>query len=31
LKHFGGLTGDLLGAFIEGMEAVLWLIVCVLL
>lgn len=26
-KHFGGITGDLAGAFIEGMEAVLWLVV----
>ncbi|NYF23457.1 adenosylcobinamide-GDP ribazoletransferase [Sporosarcina sp. JAI121] len=24
LKHFGGVSGDLCGAFIEGMEAVLW-------
>ena len=27
LKHFGGVTGDLSGAFIEGAEAVLWLAV----
>ena len=27
LKHFGGVTGDLSGAFIEGMEAFLWLVV----
>ena len=27
LKHFGGVTGDLLGAFIEGMEVILWLAV----
>ncbi|MBO0601099.1 adenosylcobinamide-GDP ribazoletransferase [Sporosarcina sp. E16_3] len=27
LKHFGGVTGDLCGAFIEGMEVVLWLAV----
>ncbi len=27
LKHFGGVTGDLAGAFVEGMEAVLWLVV----
>lgn len=27
LKHFGGVTGDLCGAFIEGMEALLWLAV----
>ena len=26
LKHFGGVTGDLSGAFIEGMEAVLWIV-----
>ena len=26
-RHFGGITGDLAGAFIEGMEMVLWLIV----
>lgn len=26
-KHFGGVTGDLCGAFIEGMEALLWLTV----
>lgn len=26
-KHFGGITGDLAGAFIEGMEAILWLVV----
>ena len=25
-KHFGGVTGDLSGAFIEGMEAVLWIV-----
>lgn len=31
LKHFGGVTGDLAGAFVEGMEAVLWLGVLVLL
>ncbi|WP_336822843.1 adenosylcobinamide-GDP ribazoletransferase [Sporosarcina sp. USHLN248] len=29
LKHFGGVTGDLCGAFIEGMEAVLWIVVIV--
>lgn len=29
LKHFGGVTGDLLGSFIEGMEAVLWIVVLV--
>jgi len=27
LKHFGGVSGDLCGAFIEGMEALLWLAV----
>lgn len=27
LKHFGGVSGDLCGAFIEGMEALLWLVV----
>ena len=27
LNHFGGVTGDLCGAFIEGMEALLWLTV----
>lgn len=26
-RHFGGMTGDLLGAFYEGVELVLWLIV----
>lgn len=29
LKHFGGVTGDLCGAFIEGMEVVIWLILIV--
>ena len=29
LKHFGGVTGDLLGTFIEGMEALLWIVVLV--
>ncbi|PIC71086.1 adenosylcobinamide-GDP ribazoletransferase [Sporosarcina sp. P16b] len=24
IKHFGGVTGDLCGAFIEGMEVLLW-------
>lgn len=28
-KHFGGVTGDLCGAFIEGMEVLLWLILIV--
>ncbi|WP_432354006.1 adenosylcobinamide-GDP ribazoletransferase [Sporosarcina sp. A2] len=27
LRNFGGVTGDLSGAFIEGMEVVLWLTV----
>ncbi|WP_153730334.1 adenosylcobinamide-GDP ribazoletransferase [Sporosarcina obsidiansis] len=26
VKHFGGVTGDLCGAFIEGMEVLLWLV-----
>jgi len=30
-KHFGGVTGDLSGAFIEGMEVVLWLVILCLL
>ncbi|WP_432363613.1 adenosylcobinamide-GDP ribazoletransferase [Sporosarcina sp. UB5] len=31
LKHFGGVSGDLCGAFIEGTEALLWLaiIICI--
>ena len=31
LKHFGGVSGDLCGAFIEGMEVLLWLavIICI--
>ncbi|QTD40725.1 adenosylcobinamide-GDP ribazoletransferase [Sporosarcina sp. Te-1] len=30
-RNFGGVTGDLAGAFIEGMEALLWLtiIICI--
>lgn len=31
IKHFGGVTGDLSGAFVEGMEAVIWLVVLLLL
>lgn len=31
LKHFGGTSGDLLGTFIEGTEALLWMTVLVLL
>lgn len=27
MKHFGGMSGDLLGALGEGLEAVLWLVV----
>ena len=27
LKHFGGVSGDLCGAFIEGTEALLWMTV----
>jgi adenosylcobinamide-GDP ribazoletransferase len=30
-KHFGGVTGDISGAFIEGMEVVLWLVIFSLL
>ncbi|ARF17945.1 adenosylcobinamide-GDP ribazoletransferase [Sporosarcina ureae] len=29
IKHFGGVTGDLCGAFIEGMEVVLWFVLIV--
>ncbi|HEX5564223.1 MAG TPA: adenosylcobinamide-GDP ribazoletransferase [Sporosarcina sp.] len=31
MKHFGGVSGDLCGAFIEGTEALLWLaiIICI--
>ncbi|PID23427.1 adenosylcobinamide-GDP ribazoletransferase [Sporosarcina sp. P7] len=29
IKHFGGVTGDLCGAFIEGMEVLLWLVLIV--
>lgn len=31
LRNFNGMTGDLAGAFIEGMEVLLWLVVLVLL
>lgn len=31
LRHFNGITGDLAGAFIEGMEVLLWLLILVLL
>lgn len=31
MKHFGGVTGDLSGAFIEGMEVLLWLVVILLI
>lgn len=31
LQNFGGVTGDLSGAFIEGMEVVLWLVILSLL
>lgn len=30
LRNFNGITGDLAGAFIEGMEVLLWLVVLVL-
>lgn len=30
-KHFGGVTGDVSGAFVEGMEVILWLLIFVLL
>jgi adenosylcobinamide-GDP ribazoletransferase len=30
-KHFGGVTGDVSGAFVEGMEVVLWLLIFILL
>lgn len=29
IKHFGGVTGDLCGAFIEGLEVLLWLVLIV--
>ncbi len=31
MKHFGGVTGDLSGALIEGLEALLWLMVIILM
>lgn len=31
LKHFGGMTGDLAGAYIEGMEVFVWLLLIALL
>lgn len=31
MKHFGGMTGDLSGAFIEGMEVFMWFVVFALL
>ena len=31
MRNFNGITGDLAGAFIEGMEVFLWLVVLVLL
>ncbi|WP_019413056.1 adenosylcobinamide-GDP ribazoletransferase [Paenisporosarcina sp. TG20] len=30
-KHFGGVTGDVSGAFVEGMEVGLWLLIFILL
>lgn len=30
-KNFGGVTGDISGAFVEGMEVVLWLVIFSLL
>lgn len=27
IKNFGGLSGDLLGAWIEGLEVILWLVI----
>jgi adenosylcobinamide-GDP ribazoletransferase len=30
-KHFGGVTGDISGAFVEGMEVVLWIVIFSLL
>lgn len=31
VRNFGGVTGDLSGAFVEGMEVVLWITVLILL
>lgn len=31
MKHFRGITGDLAGAYIEGMEVILWLVALCLL
>lgn len=31
VKHFGGMTGDLSGAFIEGLEVIMWFAVFALL
>lgn len=31
LRHFGGVTGDLLGAYVEGVELLLWSIVLFLI
>lgn len=30
MKHFGGSSGDLYGAFIEGMELILWILLLLL-
>ncbi|GAJ13835.1 unnamed protein product, partial [marine sediment metagenome] len=30
IKQFGGMTGDVLGAFIEGSETCLWLVIWLL-
>lgn len=31
IKHFGGITGDTLGAYVEGKETFLWMIIWLLL